>query len=398
MHASSPCATDHGKLHPMRVLHIGKFWPPYAGGIERLAWDICSGLARDGVQVDVLAHAEPGCWRSSEHPDHGIRVHLAACLGQLAYAPVSPTFGVLLRRVIARHQPQLLHMHLPNPSAFWALALPAARRLPWVLHWHSDIAGVQTPASVRTLYRLYRPFETAQLRQAARIICTSPEYRERSATLRPWLDKTCVIAPGSPPLPAVSEAARRAAAARWPGQGLRLLALGRLSHFKGFDVLLRALTQVSGVQLLLVGDGECAPALRAQVSELGLGGRVRLAGTLVGAERDAVYQAAEAFCLPSTARSESFGLVLLEAMSVGLPILASAIDGAGVLHVLDHGRAGRLVPPGDPKALADALSEWVLQPHARRELGEAGYRRWQQHFTQEESASRIKALYADLLG
>ncbi len=381
----------------MRILHIGKFWPPFAGGIERLAWDVCTGLAADGVQVDVLAHAEPRCWRSSEHLDHGVRVHLAACLGQLAYAPVSPSFGLLLRRLIMRQQPQLLHMHLPNPSAFWALALPAARRLPWVLHWHSDIAGVEAPASVRALYRVYRPFETAQLRHATRIICTSPEYRQRSATLRPWLDKTCVIAPGSPPLPPVSDAARKSAEARWPGQGLRLLALGRLSHFKGFDVLLRALAQVPGVQLLLVGDGECAPALRAQVIELGLGGRVRLAGTLVGAERDAVYQAAEAFCMPSTARSESFGLVLLEAMSAGLPILASAIEGAGVLHVLDHGRAGRLLPPGDPQALAAALADWVAQPQMRRELGMAGYRRWQQQFTLDESTSRIKALYQDIL-
>ena len=381
----------------MRILHIGKFWPPFAGGIERLAWDVCTGLAADGMQVDVLAHAEPRRWRSSTHMDHGVGVHLAACLGQLAYAPVSPSFGLLLRRLIARRQPQLLHMHLPNPSAFWALALPAARRLPWVLHWHSDIAGIEAPASVRALYRVYRPFETALLRQAARIICTSPEYRQRSATLRPWLDKTCVAAPGSPPLATVSDAARDAAAARWPGQGLRLLALGRLSHFKGFDVLLRAMAQVSGVQLLLVGDGECAPALRALVTELGLEGRVRLAGTLVGAERDAVYQAAEAFCLPSTARSESFGLVLLEAMSAGLPILASAIEGAGVLHVLDHGRAGRLLPPGDPQALAAALADWVAQPQMRRELGMAGYRRWQQHFTLDESTSRIKALYQDIL-
>lgn len=381
----------------MRVLHIGKFWPPYAGGVERVASDLCYQLVQADVEVAVLAHATPRQWRASEHLDAGVHVHLAACLGQLAYAPVSPGFGRQLSRVIAQRRPQLLHMHLPNPSAFWTLASPAARRLPWLLHWHSDIAGVDAPAAVRALYAGYRPFESGLLRRADKIICTSPEYRDSSVTLAPWRHKCAVIAPGQPVLPTVSADARAAARKRWPGQGMRLLALGRFSHFKGFDVLLRAVAEAPGVQLLLVGDGECAASLRRQVQQLGLADRVRLPGTLAGAERDAVYAAADAFCLPSTARSESFGLVLLEAMSAGLPIIASRLEGAGVLHALDHGRAGRLVAPGDPRALAQALSQLAAQPAERKALGDAGYQRWQQHFTPEAAVNRLLALYRELV-
>src|SRR5690606_2868300 len=131
-------------------------------------------------------------------------VHLAACPGQLAYAPLSPGFRRALATMIARHRPQLLHLHMPNPSAFWALSLPVARRLPWLVHWHSDIPLAQAPGMVRLLYPAYRPFQRALLSRAARIVATSPEYRDASAALKPWLDKTTVVPLGMPPAAAVA--------------------------------------------------------------------------------------------------------------------------------------------------------------------------------------------------
>jgi glycosyltransferase involved in cell wall biosynthesis len=111
----------------------------------------------------------------------------------------------------------------------------------------------------------------------------------------------------------------------------------------------------------------------------------------------AAYAQAEVFCLPSTERAESFGLVLLEAMRAGVPTIASAIPGSGVGFVVRDGETGVLVPPGDAAALAAAIRRLGADADLRRRLGEAGQRRWRAEFTLETSALRVLALYRDVL-
>lgn len=358
---------------------------------------LCSRLAAAGATVDVLAHAAPGQWRGQAFGDAGVHVELVGCPVQLAYTPVGPGFAPVLSRMLRERRPHLLHLHMPNPAALWPLLLPAARRLPWVLHWHSDIPLRQAPGPVRLIYPLYRPWQSALLARAQRIIATSPHYIDASEPLTRWRDKVRVIPltlaqqPGPPP------AAVEAARALWPVQGLRLLAVGRLSHYKGFDVLLRALARTRDINLVLIGSGECESSLRQLRSELGLEQRVRMCGALDDDARDAAYAAAELFCLSSVARSEAFGMVLLEAMRARLPVVASLVPGSGINHVLDDGRAGRLAAAGDVQALADALSETAADPARRAALAAAGHARWQSHFCDDTATHALLKLYQDML-
>ena len=385
----------------MRVLHIGKFFPPHPGGIERTSADLCAALAERNVAVAMLAHADPGTHDSGDIAAGKVQVTLAACHGQWLYAPVSPAFPWLLQRTIQRFRPDLLHLHLPNTSAFWALLLPSARRLPWIVHWHADIPLDTVRRGVRLAYRLYRPWEQAVLRRARAVIATSTAYLETSMALAPWRDKTRVIPLG---LPAISTNAAKDANStmpHWPS-GLRLLAVGRLSYFKGFDVLLRALALVPDVGLILIGDGECSANLRRLAHALGIQARVTFAGRLdmdgAGeAALAAAYANAEVFCLPSTERAESFGLVLLEAMRAGLPTVASDIPGSGVGFVVRHNETGLLVPPGDVPALAGALQRMANDAALRQRLGAAGQKRWLEEFTLDRAADQTLALYRQLL-
>lgn len=380
----------------MRVLHLGKFWPPYAGGVEQFAGSLVQQLARSDVHVDVLAHAAPG--DAGSHGREGeSTVELVRCFGQVAYAPASPGFPFALRRMLRQNPPDLLHLHMPNPAAFWTLLLPAARKLPSIVHWHSDIPVADAPAAVRLAYPFYRYFERSLLKRAKAIIATSPEYRDASEPLASHHDKTRVIPLGIGTTPEPAGESVAAARSLWNGGGLRLLAVGRLSHYKGFDQLLDALARTAGVSLVLIGDGECRQALERQVRELGIGERVRLTGSLQDAERDAAYAAAQAFCLPSTARSEAFGLVLLEAMRARLPIVASNVAGSGMAHVLDHGRTGIMVPPANPQALAAALVRLAESRTLRDQLAEAGQARWRQHFDLVSVADATVNLYRELL-
>ena len=390
----------------MRILHIGKFFPPHPGGIERSAADLCAGLRARGVETAMLAHAEPGSRAAHGRAPAGYAVTLAACHGQLLYAPLSPGFPRLLSRVIHEFRPDLLHLHVPNTSAFFALLSPVARRLPWIVHWHADIPLDSRRRSLRIAYRFYRPWEQALLRRAAAVIATSAAYRDSSSALAPWRDKTHVIPLGVAPLPnaadsgsAPGDGSVRAAAF---GAPLRILSVGRLSYFKGIDVLLRALVQVPEASLTIIGDGECREALERLALELGIAGRVRFVGRVPMDDAGAMtlarhYADADVFCLPSTDRAESFGLVLLEAMRAQLPVVASAIPGSGVGFVVRDGESGLLVPPGDPAALTQALRRLASDPALRAQLAAAGMRRWRDEFTLDRAVERVLGLYDRVL-
>lgn len=383
----------------MRVLHIGKFFPPHAGGIERFSADLCAALAARDIDVAMLAHASPVDGNAKHFRESNVDVHLAACHGQWLYAPVSPLFPFVLTRLIGEFQPDLLHLHLPNTSAFWALFSPAARRLPWVVHWHADVPlDIRRPA-VRAMYGLYRHFEQALLRRAQAVVATSAPYRDTSAALAPWHAKTHVIPLGLSASQKVEIEAKgtSADAVTWPGDGLRMLAVGRLSYYKGFDVLLRALAQTPEVSLLLIGSGECDASLQALARDLRIEDRVRFTGHVDDAQLTLAYSQAQAFCLPSIERTEAFGVVLLEAMRARLPVIATAIAGSGVGYVVADGDSGVLVPPGDVPALVQAIHDIAADAALRARYGEAGYARWQAEFTLDRCADRVTELYSSLL-
>lgn len=376
----------------LRILHLGKFHPPHPGGVERHMAELMQAQVQAGLQVAALVHASPGDRsRLGRREVDGALVDTVACHGQFVFAPVSPTWPLHLHRLLRDFRPEVLHLHVPNPSVFWALLSSAARRIPWVLHWHADIPADSSHAALRLAYPPYRAFERALSKHASRIVATSETYRKASRPLAPFTGKTSVIPLGSPEAPAAGTAPV------WPGNGTKVLAVGRLSYYKGFDVLLDAVAQVPEVSLLLVGGGELEGSLRAQVDRLGLGERVTLAGKIDDATLQAAYESCDLFCLPSIDRAEAFGMVLLEAMRAGKPVIASDIPGSGVGSVVVGGETGLLVPPRNAASLASALRELALDPARRTAMGAAGLARWQRDYRIDAVSRRWQALYEEVL-
>lgn len=386
----------------LRVLHIGKFYAPQRGGIERHVQDLAEWQREHNIQSSVLVHQPAGRWRGENAVINKVPIERAGCIAAPLYAPISPSFPWLLSKMLRRHQPQLLHLHLPNPSCFALLASPAARRLPWLVHWHADISADAKDWRLHAAYRLYRPFEQAVLKKATAIVATSQAYLDASVALAPWRAKTTVAALGLSPQSAIVS---QAAVPKWPdGAGPRLLVVGRLSYYKGFDVLLDALALLRDrkstplPRLLLIGAGEHGARLREHAERLQLFDHVRFAGAVDDDALHAAYAHADAFVLPSLDRSEAFGLVLLEAMRASLAVVASAIPGSGVGHVVADGVSGELVPPGDPLALASALERLSQQPLRRERMGVAGQRRWEELFSLDVSARAVADIYRRMLG
>lgn len=379
-----------------RVLHVGKFLTPFAGGMEHFLWDLLQAQRAAGVAAAALVHHErPGWHGVRPAADDALPVYRAPCLGRLLYVPVAPSFALWLETAIREVAPSLLHLHMPNSSALMALMLPSARRLPWVVHWHADLVASRLDRRLALAYRFYRPLEQRLLARSAAIIATSPPYLEASEALRPWRERCTTIPLGLDPhrLAAPTAAQMAMAERRWRPGLLRVLAIGRLTYYKGHEVLLQAMAQMTGAQTLIVGIGEREGRLRQLSAELELGDRVRLVGACSDAEVAALLASCDLLCLPSLERTEAFGLVLLEAMHFAKPVVVSAIPGSGPGWVVEQADNGCLVPPGDPRALAGALDQLASRPDERARLGHNGAEALARQFGIEAVSDAISDVY-----
>ena len=162
----------------MRVLHIGKYFPPYVGGMETYLRDLMTEQSREGIVSSALVHRSELSLTSRnetyESAGELLSVTRAAVWARMLFTPISPIFPLLMHRMIRREQPEILHLHMPNPSVFWALLLPSAKSLPWVVQWHSDVLASKHSLGLRIFYKLYRPLERAVPYRIGR--CADPPH------------------------------------------------------------------------------------------------------------------------------------------------------------------------------------------------------------------------------
>jgi rhamnosyl/mannosyltransferase len=187
---------------------------------------------------------------------------------------------------------------------------------------------------------------------------------------------------------AFAQRAREAGTAR---QGDLLLYVGRLAYYKGVDVLLKALVNVPGARLLVVGDGPDSRALQRLAGELGVANRVEWCGHVPDMELPGLYGSAAALVLPSTGLSESFGIVQLEAHACGTPVVSS--DLPGVREVNPHGVTGLHATPGDPEDLSRVLRLLLEDAELRARLGGQAARLVRERFSVERMLEGIEAVY-----
>ncbi len=329
----------------------------------------------------------------------GVTLYRTPSMGTLLYTPISPRFPFWLNRVIREFSPDLLHLHLPNPSAFWTQASPLARRLPVVVHWHSDVVASQYNRRLATAYHLYRPLEQWLLRRSAAVVATSPPYLTSSAALAPWRDRCHVIPLGLDrddfPRPTAADRAR--AKAIWGDGAGRVLAVGRLTYYKGHEGLIRAAAELADAKVVVVGEGELRPRLERLIAQQHLSAKVLLGGACPGPLLHALLESCDCLCLPSIERTEAFGLVLLEAMAHGKAVVASDVPGSGMSWVVEAGQTGLLVPPGDATALAGALRRLLGDAKLRERLGARGKSRFEQQFSITAVADELLSLYSKVV-
>ena len=379
-------ASTLATLPTMRVLQIGKFYPPAKGGMETVLELISTGLLARGHAVRTVCAATESV--SSETPlgadgEDG-RLIRCASLGALASQPLTLGLAGTLRRVLREFAPEIVMLHWPNPLAAFALRwaradMPRGSRL--TVWYHADITRQRLGAC------LLGPLLRDLLTRADGVAVSTDSLRSKSSVLTPHDSKVHVI-----PFGIDADAWRLPVSA---GRG-PLLFVGRLVYYKGLDLLLDAMSLAPDLSLEIVGDGPLRGRLRRRIDEAGLGGRVRLHGELDDADLRRVMSGCGALVLPSLARSETFGLVQIEAMAAGLPVVSTQLP-TGVAEVNVHGETGLIVPPGDVEALAEALRGLFADPARAEAMGAAGCRRVADLFDHRRMVDRLVDWYAELL-
>ncbi len=371
----------------MKVLQLGKYYAPYRGGMETHLSGLCEEL-KGRVELEVLvSNTAP---RTVHEVVHGVSVTRCAELVKVASTSLNPTLPLEL----SRRRYDVLHMHFPHPMAVMGyLGSVRPRRHGLVITYHSDIVRQ------KRLLKLYGPFMHKALERADAILVGSPNYVETSEALRPHRAK-CQVVPFGIDVSRFErtperEAAAAAVRARYGGAPL-LMGVGRLVYYKGFDHAIRALRQVEGAHLLLVGEGPLRAELEALARTSGVAERVHFLGKLGDEELLALYYACDAYVLSSVTRAEAFALVQLEALACGLPVINTALD-SGVPFVSRHEESGLTVPPGDEAALAGAMRRMLASPEQRRAWGEAGRARVLAEFSQARMGQRVLDVYQKVL-
>jgi glycosyltransferase involved in cell wall biosynthesis len=363
----------------VRVVHVYKdIYPPVLGGVERSIDALRSALP--DVTSDVLVCArEP---RTSVRTGRHGRETRVAELGRVLSVPLAPTFP----RWLARQPADVVHLHMPNPTGELA-ALWSANGTPLLVSYHADV--VRQAA----LLPVYRHLVARALRRASRIVVAGARVAATSDPLRPFADKVTVVPFGidvSRFDPAAVPGERRRALRERLGSPL-VVAVGRCVHYKGFEILIDAARGLDAT-VVIIGDGPRLPALRRRAARLP---RVHLPGLLGDEELIAHLAAADCFVLPSVNRAESFGIATIEAQAMGLPAVVCDV-GTSTVEAIEPGATGLVVPPGDPRALAEALRALLADPPRRKAMGRAARDRVLARHDARALASRWTALYAEV--
>jgi len=371
----------------IRVLTFGRYSDDNFGGLERYVFELAHALQADAAFTNIVA------LRSGEPDARNVtRTVYARPIAHLGGVPICPTMPLQALRMHRAQPFDIVHLQFPaDPMAHLsAMVLPSAVRR--VITWHSDIVRQNRLAAI------YQPFLRRLIKSAAAVVIPTPAHISPSGPLERWAtrERMHVVPFGldyrrfmqRPPL---AEELRR----RYAGRFL-LFALGRHVYYKGFEYLITALARLPEMVLLLGGRGPLSSSLRALAERLAVGERVHFLGRIPEIDLPAYYHACDVFCLPSIERAEAFGIVQLEAMACGKPVVCCEL-GNGVTWVNQHEVTGLVVPPGDVDALCAALRRLHGDASLRAKLGANGRARALTKFSVESMSEATLAVYRRVL-
>ena len=378
----------------MEILHLGKYYPPDPGGIEYVVRSLLDAT-QGNLSHYCLVASRTGPSRIEHVP--GGTVHYIKEQGTLLLAPILPSLPFLLHRLRKTGDFPIVLIHYPNPTASLALflSLLGRRKREKIAVWyHADVLLEEWWKCL--LYALFRPLEEFVFRRADAFVAATPHHISSSTTLSRYREKVTIIPFAVPDgwfdvLPSeesASESVREKLGGRY------LLFVGRLVPYKGLDTLLAAAGEVDA-RIALIGTGPLEGHIRKEIAARGLQGKVTLLGNV--ADLRPYYLGCEFLVLPSNSALEAFGIVQIEAMALGKPVVSSNLP-TGVTWVNRDGETGLTFHVGDAGAFAAACNRLLGDEALRTRLRDYA-RAWARvEFSQTALAGKAVSFFMNLVG
>ncbi|HEY8999162.1 MAG TPA: glycosyltransferase [Candidatus Saccharimonadales bacterium] len=370
-------------MSKLTVLQTPVRFSPAIGGVEKYVLELSKDLVAGGDEVIVVSADEPHA--NSPAKINGITSIRLPFKTKVANTNITPH----LFKALKAQKFDVLHTHIPTPwSADISALVSLVKRKPLVVTYHNDLVGDGIGGLIAKAYNA--TLLHFVLWRAKKIIITQEKYLEYSAHLKRHRRKVAVVPLG------VNEP-QKFSVKRDQNQLFFMSVLDKYHEYKGLDVLLEALAIVRKdfpkLHLVVGGKGELIEKYKAQAKELGIADSVKFLGLISDEERDKAYAASGAFVLPSTNSLEGFGIVALEALTYGTPVITTSLAGSSA-YIKAHD-AGVVVPPKDVKALADALRTLCKDPGKAREMGEKGRAFAAKEFSWKAIAAQMHHIYEE---
>ncbi len=366
----------------MKVLHLGKFCPPTEGGIEVFTYDLLGYLNKIGVKADLLCFGRKDEFSMYKNFSFfSSKTHI-----KLNSAPLSLSY--IKRFLKIQSDYEIIHIHSPNPLAE---LLTIFTNKPVIVHWHSDIV------KQKLSYLFYKPLQQKVLKKARKIICTSPQYLQTSIQLKNFKEKSVVVPLGLD-FKRLSFGKRDNKFSKFlkiRKNKKVVLSIGRLVEYKGFEYLIEAGKYINdNVNIVIIGEGPSYDILSKKIKKLKLENKVFLFGKVKSIAE--YIKSCDVFVLPSISRNEAFGLVLVEALYFGKPLITTNVYGSGMSYVNQNKKTGLIVPPRNSQALAKAINEILSNEEIYKYFSRNAIERFKE-FNIDTIGNKILKLYENVI-
>ena len=368
----------------MKILQVNKFYHPWIGGVETVVKNISEGLNSLGFNLQVL------CCNDINHTEikeiGGVKVVAASIWKIVLKMPISFSFFYYFYKMT--REVDIVDLHHPFPLSFLAYFIfrPKAKL---VIHYHSDIIKQKKTAKIlQSLFRFV-------LHKASAVIVSSPNLIESSKLLSEFKKKCVVISFGIDSNHLMHMADDSEVDKIRQKYGKFVLYVGRLSYYKGVEYLIEAFCKIDA-KLVIIGEGEEALRLKKKVDDLKINSKVYFINHVGESELANYYRAANVFVLPSIYPSETFGIVLLEAMSLGTPVISTEL-GTGTSYVNKNGETGFVVPIRDSCQLVFAINKILRSPNLHAEFSKKSFNRIRTEFDLKKMLAKTKEVYKKII-
>jgi glycosyltransferase involved in cell wall biosynthesis len=374
----------------MKILQLGKAFSPIKklGGVEKVMEYFYHGLNEFGIQCDVLGCNDKFSSKIDNYSGNGLIYR-----EPLLFKAKSTFFSINLIFKLWKIQNNydIIHVHLPDPMALIALFLTRPKTK-IIIHWHSNIL------KQKNTYLLVKYFEKWLLKRSNAILCTTPKYYLDNNILEPFKNKTSYIVIGLNKEELLFNKELYSKIKEIDVSNKKIIYVGRFVYYKGLEYLIQAMSQVeSDCKLYLIGLGPLEYKLRSLVADLNINDSVIFLGELNDEDKFAHIKSSKILILPSIYKTEAYGIVQIEAMAFGVPVISTKIQGSGVDWVNMDNISGLTVLPKDSAEIAKSIDKILIENELYDKLSMGATSRFNSMFTKQIMINELILKYKEFI-